>query len=48
MQEQNNSRLIFFIGAVIILGGVITCMMKNYGEMKVLIDTFFKNKIIKM
>ncbi|HDI3019238.1 TPA: hypothetical protein PL519_003482 [Clostridium botulinum] len=48
MQEQNNSRLIFFIGAVIILGGVITCIMKNYDEMKVLIDTFFKNKIIKM
>ncbi|EPY6472538.1 hypothetical protein ACWO4B_003235 [Clostridium sporogenes] len=48
MQENNVSRFIFFIGGVIVLGGIIIGIIKNYDEIKVLIDAFFKNKLIKM
>lgn len=48
MNELNTSRIIYFIGGLIVLSLLITGIVDHWEEIKNLIDIFFSRKIITM
>lgn len=48
MQEQNTSRLIYFIGVLLAVGGVLYGITSHWEEIKQVIDTVFANRDLKL
>ncbi len=47
MLEDNTFRMMMFIGAIIIVAGLIGLVVANYDEFVVLLDNFFSIKLQK-
>ncbi len=48
MLESNTPRIIYLIGGIIVLSIVIIGLSQHWDELKLLIDNFFKHKMIRM